>query len=88
MSETKQDKKRITLRDVAEEAGVSLKTASNVINNSGRMTESTREKVQGVIDRLGYRVNVAAQSWQYGVHHARRAKPHRAIPGRISQSRD
>lgn len=28
MSETKQDKKRITLRDVAEEAGVSLKTAS------------------------------------------------------------
>ena len=49
MSETKQDKKRITLRDVAEEAGVSLKTASNVINNSGRMTESTREKVQGVI---------------------------------------
>ena len=61
MSETKQDKKRITLRDVAEEAGVSLKTASNVINNSGRMTESTREKVQGVIDRLGYRVNVAAR---------------------------
>ena len=59
MSETKQDKKRITLRDVAEEAGVSLKTASNVINNSGRMTESTREKVQGVIDRLCYRVNVA-----------------------------
>ena len=34
MSETKQDKKRITLRDVAEEAGVSLKTASNVINLS------------------------------------------------------
>lgn len=58
MSETKQDKKRITLRDVAEEAGVSLKTASNVINNSGRMTENTREKVQGVIDRLGYRLSL------------------------------
>ena len=66
MSETKQDKKRITLRDVAEEAGVSLKTASNVINNSGRMTESTREKVQGVIDRLGYRVNVAARNLNRG----------------------
>ena len=66
MSETKQDKKRITLRDVAEEAGVSLKTASNVINNSGRMTENTREKVQGVIDRLGYRVNVAARNLNRG----------------------
>lgn len=66
MSETKQEKKRITLRDVAEEAGVSLKTASNVINNSGRMSESTREKVQEVIDRLGYRVNVAARNLNRG----------------------
>ncbi len=66
MSETKQDKKRITLRDVAEEAGVSLKTASNVINNSGRMSESTREKVREVIDRLGYRVNVAARNLNRG----------------------
>ena len=48
--EPKPDKKRVTLRDVAEEAGVSLKTASNVINHSGRMTDSTREKVQEVID--------------------------------------
>lgn len=39
--EPKPDKKRVTLRDVAEEAGVSLKTASNVINHSGRMTDST-----------------------------------------------
>ena len=44
----KADRKRVTLRDVAEEAGVSLKTASNVINHSGRMTDSTREKVQEV----------------------------------------
>ena len=40
------EKKRVTLRDVAEEAGVSLKTASNVINHTGRMTDATREKVQ------------------------------------------
>ena len=55
-----------TLRDVAEEAGVSLKTASNVINHSGRMTDSTREKVQEVIDRLGYRVNVSARNLNRG----------------------
>ena len=64
--EPKPDKKRVTLRDVAEEAGVSLKTASNVINHSGRMTDSTREKVQEVIDRLGYRVNVAARNLNRG----------------------
>lgn len=62
----KADRKRVTLRDVAEEAGVSLKTASNVINHSGRMTDSTREKVQEVIDRLGYRVNVAARNLNRG----------------------
>lgn len=64
--EPKPDKKRVTLRDVAEEAGVSLKTASNVINHSGRMTDSTREKVQEVIDRLGYRVNVSARNLNRG----------------------
>ena len=56
----KSDRKRVTLREVAQEAGVSLKTASNVINHSGRMADATREKVQDVIDRLGYRVNVSA----------------------------
>ena len=39
----KSDRKRVTLREVAQEAGVSLKTASNVINHSGRMADATRE---------------------------------------------
>lgn len=43
-------------------AGVSLKTASNVINGSGRMTDETRAKVETVIKDLGYRVNVAARN--------------------------
>ncbi|RYQ21115.1 LacI family transcriptional regulator [Bifidobacterium pseudolongum subsp. globosum] len=54
--------KRVTLRDVAQTAGVSLKTASNVINGSGRMSAATRQKVQAVIDELGYQVNVAARN--------------------------
>lgn len=66
MSESTQGKKRATLREVAEEAGVSLKTASNVINHSGRMSDVTREKVQNVIDKLGYRVNVAARNLNRG----------------------
>lgn len=54
--------RRVTLRDVAREAGVSLKTASNVINGNGRMADATRRHVQAVIDRLGYRVNMAARN--------------------------
>lgn len=54
------------MRDVAEEAGVSLKTASNVINHTGRMTDATREKVQKVVDRLGYRINVSARNLNRG----------------------
>ncbi|KFI54654.1 regulatory protein, LacI [Bifidobacterium callitrichos DSM 23973] len=54
--------RRVTLRDVAEAAGVSLKTASNVINHSGRMSDATRTKVELVIKDLGYRVNVAARN--------------------------
>ena len=46
MSDEKPAKRRVTLRDVAQAAGVSLKTASNVINGSGRMTDETRAKVE------------------------------------------
>ena len=62
MSDEKTAKRRVTLRDVAQAAGVSLKTASNVINGSGRMTDETRAKVETVIKDLGYRVNVAARN--------------------------
>lgn len=62
MDESNLGKRRVTLRDVAREAGVSLKTASNVINNGGRMSEATRVHVQEVIQRMGYRVNVAARN--------------------------
>ena len=62
VGDTKASKKRVTLRDVAQAAGVSLKTASNVINGNGRMTEQTRAKVEAVIQRTGYRVNIAARN--------------------------
>ena len=52
MSDEKTAKRRVTLRDVAQAAGVSLKTASNVINGSGRMTDETRTKVETVIKEV------------------------------------
>lgn len=66
MSETTTEKKRVTLREVAQAAGVSLKTASNVINDNGRMSQETRDKVHAVISELGYRVNIQARNLNRG----------------------
>jgi DNA-binding LacI/PurR family transcriptional regulator len=60
--DARSSRRRVTLRDVARESGVSLKTASNVINGNGRMSDATRYKVESVIRELGYRVNVAARN--------------------------
>lgn len=57
----------MTLREVAIKAGVSLKTASNVINDTGRMSEETRRRVTSVIRDLGYNVNVSARNLTRGV---------------------
>lgn len=56
----------VTLRDVAERAGVSLKTVSNVVNDFPHVRESTRAKVQDAIRELGYRPNLAARNLKYG----------------------
>ena len=51
----------VTMRDVAEEAGVSIKTVSRVVNNQGEISKETQQRVQEAIDRLGYRPNRIAQ---------------------------
>ena len=50
-----------TLVDVAREAGVSLKTASRVLNNSKNVSEEKANAVRDVIERLGYRPNELAR---------------------------
>ncbi|MBX3626560.1 MAG: LacI family DNA-binding transcriptional regulator [Rhizobacter sp.] len=54
--------KTLSIRDVAELAGVSLGSASRVINKVANVSEATREKVERAIAQLGYRPNHAAQS--------------------------
>lgn len=49
------------MRDVAREAGVSIKTVSRVINEESVVEETTRAGVQEAIDRLGYRPNELAR---------------------------
>ena len=53
----------ITLKEIAQEAGVSMTTVSNVINgNTGRVSEATIERIQEIIRRSGYVPNQAARS--------------------------
>ena len=52
---------RVTMADVAREAGVSLMTVSRVINNKGDVSPTTRQRVQAVIERLDYRPSGVAR---------------------------
>ncbi|TQV71546.1 LacI family transcriptional regulator [Aliikangiella marina] len=47
--------------DVAQRAGVSIKTVSRVVNNEPNVRENTREKVLAVIKELNYRPNASAR---------------------------
>ncbi len=57
---------RVTIRDVAEHAGVSHQTVSRVINHSKLVAPKTREKVQAAIAELGYHPNAIARSMALG----------------------
>jgi len=54
--------RQVTISQVAKEAGVSSQTVSRVINNRQEITPETRQHVQDVIKRLGYRPNAIARS--------------------------
>jgi len=57
------------MADVAERAGVSLSTVSNVLNDrSERMSSSTRDLVLKAIADLGYTPSQAARQLKSGVH--------------------
>jgi LacI family transcriptional regulator len=55
--------RRATITDVAKAAGVSITTVSNVLNNRGNsMADETRQRVEEVIESLGYRPNGVART--------------------------
>ncbi|HDR6020838.1 TPA: LacI family DNA-binding transcriptional regulator, partial [Bacillus anthracis] len=49
-----------TIYDVAEKAGVSIATVSKVINQTGRISEKTINKVNQVMDELDYQPSSVA----------------------------
>ena len=49
------------LHDIAKRAGVAPITVSRVINNSGYVSQSTRERVEAAVKELGYVPNTIAR---------------------------
>jgi LacI family transcriptional regulator len=58
--------KRVTMKDVAELAGVSTTTVSHVINKTRHVDESTRESVEFAMKELRYQPNYVARSLRSG----------------------
>ncbi|MBI5958538.1 MAG: LacI family DNA-binding transcriptional regulator, partial [Chloroflexi bacterium] len=55
-----------TIKDVAREAGVTSATVSYVLNNSGRVSEATRQRVLAAARKLNYRPSAIAQNLRAG----------------------
>ena len=60
----------VGIKDVAAAAGVSVGTVSNVLNKPEAVSEERRERVQRVIEQLGYVPNDAARQLKAGVSRA------------------
>jgi len=56
----------VSIRDVAERAGVSVGTVSNVLNRPDRVSDAVVERVQRAIRELGYVRNDAARQLRAG----------------------
>jgi DNA-binding LacI/PurR family transcriptional regulator len=59
---TSPEKKRATIWEVAQRAGVSHQTVSRYLKNNGGMRPATREKIDRAVAELNYRPNLIARS--------------------------
>ena len=57
----KNEKKQLTIYDISKRAGVSTATVSRVMNGTGKVHETTREKVLKAIAESGYEPNAFAR---------------------------
>lgn len=70
--------KKVTMHDVARQAGVSYQTVSRVLNNSCNVSQATRDKIEQAIKELKYVPNLLAQQL---------SKSERQVIGLINVSR-
>jgi LacI family transcriptional regulator len=55
-------KRATTIQEVARAAGVSVSTVSRVLNAKVDVASETQDRIQAVIDEMGYTSNLAARS--------------------------
>jgi LacI family transcriptional regulator len=60
----------VTIREVAQLAGVVPSTVSHAINNTAPVSEETRQRVFEAIEKLGYRRNTLASSLRQQLTHS------------------
>ena len=61
--------KKITIRDVAQAAGVSISTVHQALNDKPGVSDATREHIRMIADNLGYRPNKMASGLKRRTQH-------------------
>lgn len=62
MVKNKATSMKLTINDIANRCGVGKSTVSRVLNNDPNVSQRTREKIQAVIDELGFQPNPIARA--------------------------
>lgn len=58
--------KKLTVKEIAEKAGVSIGTVDRVLHQRGEVSEATRKRVLSIVERSGYKPNILAQRLSMG----------------------
>lgn len=56
----------VTIKEIADRAGVSRGTVDRVLNNRGKVNPEKEERVRRIAQELGYKPNVAGKAWRRG----------------------
>ncbi len=75
--------RRVTIRDVAAEAGVSIGTASKALNGQGKLRAETRKRVAETAQRLGFAPNTLAAELLLAAIAKEPAHGARTVPTRL-----
>ena len=59
-------KSSVGMKQIAEEAGVSMMTVSRVLRNESNVAAATEEQIRAIADRLGYKPNRLVRGMQSG----------------------
>jgi DNA-binding LacI/PurR family transcriptional regulator len=64
MEERKRRNGRVTIRDVAKEAGVSQSTVSHFLNRTAPLLPETKQRIREAIKKLNYRPHLVARNFK------------------------